>query len=276
MKKNTGLTPIMLAIAALLSACASSPTNTPLLEQARSAYQDAQNNPNVSQYAPLELKQAGDAMEMASAASTKGESQEKIDKLAYIAKQKIAISQEAAKQKASETDIAHAGTQMSEVQLAQRTVEADKAKQTTQDALARTTQLEAQLTALAAKKTARGDIVTLGDMLFATDHATLSPKGVETVQKLAEILQQNPERTVRIEGFTDSTGGGAYNRALSMRRASSVKAALLGMGVDAERMVTHGYGAAYPTASNRTAQNRQLNRRVEVLLSDEHGHTQPR
>jgi len=81
------------------------------------------------------------------------------------------------------------------------------------------------------------------------------------------VLTQNPERTVLIEGFTDSTGSAAHNLDLSQRRAESVRAALIGMGVDASRVATKGYGEAYPVAANDTSGDRQLNRRVEIVLS---------
>ena len=70
-------------------------------------------------------------------------------------------------------------------------------------------QLEAMMADLQAKKTERGMIITIGDVLFATNQATLTPAGMATVRKLAEVLVQNPERTVLVEGFTDSTGGAA-------------------------------------------------------------------
>jgi outer membrane protein OmpA-like peptidoglycan-associated protein len=73
---------------------------------------------------------------------------------------------------------------------------------------------------------------------------------------------------VSVEGFTDSTGSSAHNQQLSERRAASVAQALTSMGVPRERVVTRGYGEAYPVASNDTAANRQLNRRVEIVLSN--------
>ncbi len=295
--KHHFLKSAILASAVLLAACSSTPLTTPVLDQARGDFIAANNNPRVATYAPLEFKQASDALDQANAAAAKNESLEKVDQLAYIAKQKIATAQEVAKRKAAEADIAAAGQQRDQVRLEARTAEAERAKaaaagaeaaaaaamaQTAEaqrqaadaEAIARAAQakaaaLESMMAELQAKKTERGMIITIGDVLFATNQATLTPNGVATVRKLAEVLVQNPERTVLIEGFTDSTGSDAHNQALSERRAGSVRDALLGMGVARERVAARGYGEAHPVAANDTAGNRQLNRRVEIVLSNE-------
>ncbi|OGB26864.1 MAG: flagellar motor protein MotB [Burkholderiales bacterium RIFCSPLOWO2_02_FULL_57_36] len=284
--------PVLLGIAILVGACSSTPRTTSLLDQTRSDYVLAQNNPNVAKYAPLEMKQAGEALGQANAAAKDKDSAEKIDKLAYVAKQKIALTQEAAKQKSAEADVASAGKERDQLRLDQRTNEADQARRNaeqsrlaaqvaqgeaaeaerkTQEARARTAQLEAQLADLAAKKTERGMVITLGDVLFGTDMARLNPDGMRTAQKLADVLQQNPQLTVLVEGFTDSTGTSAHNQELSERRATAVRNALQEMGVGRDRVAIRGYGEAYPIAANNTAENRQWNRRVEIILSDANG-----
>jgi outer membrane protein OmpA-like peptidoglycan-associated protein len=305
MKKITFM-PALLAIAALIGACSSVPKTTSLLDQTRSDYVAAQNNPSVASYAPLEMKQAGEALEQANAAASHHDSAEKIDKLAYLAKQKIAVTQEVAKQKSAEANVASAGKERDQIRLDQRTNEANRAKisadqaklaaqvaqaeaaeaqrktqlaqgeaveaqRKTQEAQARAAQLEAQLADLAAKKTERGMVITLGDVLFGTDLARLNADGMRTAQKLADVLQQNPQRTVLVEGFTDSTGAAAHNQELSERRATAVRSALQELGVARERIAVRGYGQTYPVAANDTAQNRQLNRRVEIVLSDANG-----
>lgn len=297
--KKIHLAPILLAIAALVGACSSVPTTTSLLDQTRSDYRMAQSNPKVASYAPLEMKQAGEAMEQANAAASHNDSAEKVDKLAYLARQKIALTQEVAKQKSAEAEVASAAKERDQIRLAQRTNEADQAKlaaeksqlaaqaaqrstqvaqeeaaaaqRKTQEAQAHAAQLEAQLADLAAKKTARGIVITLGDVLFGTDMANLNPNGMRTVQKLTDVLRQNPQRTVLVEGFTDSTGAASYNQQLSERRAGAVQSALQELGIARERVAIRGYGESYPVAANDTAQNRQLNRRVEIVLSDDSG-----
>ena len=299
-------TPVLVAIAALMAACGSVPSSTSLLDQTRSDYAMAQNNPSVASYAPLELKQAGDALNQANALANDNGSAENIDKLAYLAKQKIALTQEIAKQKVAEADVANSSKERDQVRLDQRTneanaanIRADQARQATllaqsnaaqaqlktetalidaaisqrqaQEAQAHAAQLEAQLADLAAKKTERGIVITLGDVLFGTDLARLNTDGVRSAQKLANVLQQNPQRKVLVEGFADSTGSAAHNQDLSERRASAVRGALQDLGITPERIAVRAYGETYPVAANDTAQNRQLNRRVEIILSDDSG-----
>jgi len=76
------------------------------------------------------------------------------------------------------------------------------------------------------------------------------------------IMKENPEMRVEIQGHTDSTGPDAYNQGLSERRASSIKEYLLNKGIDSGRLVVKGYGESDPIASNETLEGRQKNRRV--------------
>ncbi|MFA6311662.1 MAG: OmpA family protein [Sterolibacterium sp.] len=301
--KRIPLTPILLAIAALTGACSSMPNSTSLLDQTRGDYQAAQNNPGVANYAPLEMKQTDVAMAQANAAASKSDSADKIDKLAYLAKQKIALTQEVVKQKTAEASVATASKERDQIRLDQRTNEANQAnanaeqskmaahmalnqaaaaqrktrdaqdaaadaQRATLEAQTRAAQLEAQLADMAAKQTERGMVITLGDVLFGTDMARLNPEGMRTAQKLADFLQQYPQRTVLVEGFTDSTGTSPHNQELSERRATAVRSTLLELGVSRERIAIRGYGESFPVASNNTAESRQLNRRVEIVLSD--------
>lgn len=282
--KTTKFTPVLLIIAGLLGACGSAPT-TSLLEQTRSDYQAVQNNPQVAQLAPLELKQADKAMAEANAAAADRQSAEEIDKLAYLARQKIALTQEKAKQKTAEKAVVSAGRERDQMRLEQRTNEADRAREATEvakgntayaerqtiEAQRRAALLEAQLADLSARKTERGMVITLGDVLFQTDKARLNQDGLNTSRKLAKVLEENPERTVLIEGFTDSTGSSAHNQRLSERRATSVRQTLQEMGVNRNRIAIRGFGESYPVASNETSEDRQMNRRVEIILSNDKG-----
>lgn len=153
---------------------------------------------------------------------------------------------------------------------------AQAARQQTQDAESRSRQLESQLRDLEAKKTDRGMVITLGDVLFDTNRAQLKSGGMRNVQKLADFFKQYPQRKVMIEGFTDSTGSNSRNQDLSDERADSVRVALVGMGIGTERITSRGYGESYPAAGNDTAAGRQLNRRVEIIVSDDSGNITPR
>ncbi|SFB93146.1 OmpA family protein [Massilia yuzhufengensis] len=301
----------LLAAAVLATACATAPMSTPTLDQARADFVAANNNPQVSQYAPLEFKQASDALDQANAAAARREALADVDRLAYVAKQRIATATEVARTKAAEANIADASRQRDAVRLEARTAEADRAKRDAEAAQAaaaqaqmqaqsaqqqaqaaqqqtaavqeqnaalvqRAAMLEAILVELQAVKTERGYVVTIGDVLFATNQANLTPNGMSTLRKLADVMAQNPNRTVLVEGFTDSTGSSSHNQELSQRRAESVASALGQMGVPRDRIAMKAYGEAFPVAANDTAGNRQLNRRVEIVLSNENAQIPPR
>jgi len=295
--KNRKSAVSILAAAVLAAACASAPVTTPTLDQARADFVSANNNPQVSSYAPTEFKQASEALDQANQAAARRESLNDIDRLAYVAKQRIATAQEVAKGKAAEADIANAAQQRDQVRLEARTAEAERAKRDAEAATAaarqaqaqaeaaqqqnaalseRAAQLESQLADLQAVKTERGMVVTIGDVLFATNQATLNPNGMSSLRKLADVMTQNPNRTVLVEGFTDSTGSASYNQDLSQRRADAVAAALVQMGVERQRIATRAYGKQFPVASNDSAADRQLNRRVEIVLSNENAAIPPR
>lgn len=263
MKKNKYV-PIALITVAMVSGCTSMPQN-PSLTEAHGRYTSAQANPDVTNLAPLELKDASDYLAKADDASSKGEGDDKVNQLAYLATQKVVIAQETAKRKTAELAVTNSGANRNEVRLEARTAEADAAKQKI-----------LQLEALNAKKTERGMVITLGDVLFSIDKSQLKPEGMRNVQKLADFLTQYPQNKVAVEGYTDSTGSDSHNQALSDRRASAVQRALMDMGISGDRVATSGYGEGYPVASNNSAESRQLNRRVEIILSDENGNIAPR
>ncbi len=122
-----------------------------------------------------------------------------------------------------------------------------------------------------ARRTERGIVVTLGDMQFDSGRSQLQPGGTRSVTQLAEFLTRHPQRRAVIEGHTDSVGRRADNQDLSDRRAQSVLAALVDLGVGADRLHATGYGPDSPVASNASAAGRQMNRRVEVVFAPEPG-----
>jgi len=282
------LFPLSLIAIAVLAACSTAPT--PQLIEARSSYAAALNDPQVAKFAAAELRQAGAQLNEAEASATKGESEAQIDQLAYVAKQRVTIAQETARQKSAELSSANAAAEREKMRLQARTVEADAAtraaaaskldaeasqrqsessQRQAQDADARSRQLEAQLKELDAKKTERGLVITLGDVLFDTNKSDLKSGGMRNVQKLAGVLKEYPQRNVLVEGFTDSTGSSEYNQDLSDRRARAVRTALQDTGVASDRISNRGYGKTFPVADNATAEGRQLNRRVEIIVSDD-------
>ena len=122
-----------------------------------------------------------------------------------------------------------------------------------------------------AKNTDRGLVLTLGDVLFDTGAAALKPGAAPTIDRLAQFMRDYPERSVRIEGHTDSAGSDFTNQTLSEQRAEAVRRALIERNLEAARITTLGYGEARPIAENESASGRQQNRRVEIVVSDEQG-----
>lgn len=287
--------PLPLITVAILAGCATPPNSS--LAEAHSSYDSATRNPQVTKLAPLELKQAGDSLNKADSAFNKGESADTVDQLAYISKQQVGIAQETAKRKEAEAVVANASANRDQVRLAARTAEANSANQQLAAANETANQQaaalaaagadsardqaliasqEKQLKELKARKTDRGLVITLGDVLFNSDKAHLKSRGMHSVRKLGDFLTQYPQRKVLIEGYTDSTGSSSHNQLLSEQRANAVQTALVDMGIGSERISTRGYGEAFPVAGNDTAANRRLNRRVEIILSDDNGNIAPR
>ena len=299
---------IAAAVLATLAACSSVPADNMQLSDARRDYQSAQAAPMAQNYAGAELRQASDALARADEARLRKESPEAVNHLAYLAKQRVAVAQEVIRQKTAEAAVTSASAERDRMRLAARTGEADAAKmqadaakaqadasmrdasaanmqadaarRESADSQARAAALQAQLDAsmkdMDAKQTNRGMVVTLGDVLFDTNRSELKAGGMRSVEKLSGFLKAYPKRTALVEGFTYSTGSDATNQTLAARRAESVQAALVGMGVTRERIAAKGYGEAFPVASNATTDGRQLNRRVEIVLSDDSGKIAPR
>tara|TARA_R110002110_G_scaffold108904_1_gene271770 strand:- start:32855 stop:33751 length:897 start_codon:yes stop_codon:yes gene_type:complete len=129
-------------------------------------------------------------------------------------------------------------------------------------------ELQRQLEELDAKQTARGMVVTLGDVLFETGRAELTGSAPAGLSKLADFLGEYPDRSIAIEGHTDSVGTEAFNFTLSQRRAAAVQTFLANQGVAQSRMRAVGKGESSPIASNDSSTGRQQNRRVEVIIEN--------
>lgn len=152
------------------------------------------------------------------------------------------------------------------LQAQQQSALAEQQRAAAAAAQARVAKLQQEMQQLQAQQTERGMVLTLGDVLFDTGRAELKPGAFATLDRLATFLRDNPERRLDIEGHTDSVGSDSLNLALSQQRAESVRAALVQRGVDGARIATKGLGKAVPVASNATAEGRQRNRRVEIVI----------
>lgn len=171
----------------------------------------------------------------------------------------------------SDADLARRQAQEQTTLLAAKTAEIQQAAEEARVAEALNKQLEAEVAQLQAIKSERGLVITLGDVLFDTGKAELKGGAMATISKIANFMKTYPTRTLLVEGFTDSRGSDSFNLALSERRANAVGSALTASVVDKERVAVRGYGESYPVASNENPVGRQLNRRVEVIISDENG-----
>ncbi|CAN5605003.1 hypothetical protein BH23BAC4_BH23BAC4_03720 [soil metagenome] len=113
---------------------------------------------------------------------------------------------------------------------------------------------------------ADGRIATQG-ILFATASAQIQPESTPTLQDIAQMLQQHPDLRLRIEGHTDNVGSADANQRLSEQRARAVVDHLVDRaGVAADRLEAVGMGETEPVDSNDTAEGRQNNRRVELVV----------
>jgi outer membrane protein OmpA-like peptidoglycan-associated protein len=122
---------------------------------------------------------------------------------------------------------------------------------------------------LTTRDTARGLVVNLSDVLFDTGQYTLRPLAREKLAKISGIVLAYPDLRLAIEGNTDSVGSEAMNQALSEKRAGAVLDYLAGQSIPAASMTSRGFGKMQPIASNDTAEGRQQNRRVELVVSGE-------
>ena len=238
-------------VLATLTACAQRPA---ALDQAQTALRAARADKDVNTYAAAELDAAQMQLQSANAAWEGGDGYDEAAHRAELATREVEIARAAAEARKSQAEIANVGEQRDRVMR--------------QSAEAQVAALRYELASLQAKQTERGIVLTVGDVLFDRGQATLKPGAVNEIARLADFLQENPQRRVRIEGHTDSTGSMTTTLVLSQRRAEAVAETLAAAGVDRGRIVATGLGPDFPVASNATAAGRQQNRRVEVVIEN--------
>jgi outer membrane protein OmpA-like peptidoglycan-associated protein len=120
---------------------------------------------------------------------------------------------------------------------------------------------------LQTRDTARGLIVNMSDVLFDTGKYALRPGAREKLAKVSGIIMSHPGLRIQVEGHTDSVGGDEYNMRLSENRADAVRGYLVEQGVQPGNVTAQGFGKTLPVADNTTAAGRQMNRRVELVVS---------
>lgn len=265
---------LMAAVAGLLAACSSTPERIEELEVARAVVPQVEASPR-SGVAASNVAEARKSLDRANRLADSGGKLGDIEFEAQVAARNAQIANEKILEAQAKEEIAKGEADRQAVLVEAREAEARRsgrqaqaAQEQAQLAEQRATTLEQELAELKAKKTDRGMVLTLGDVLFDTGLATLKPGAYLTIDRLADVLKQAPDRKVMIEGHTDSVGSDEYNQQLSERRATAVQTALLERGVRSDQITATGKGETFPVAGNDNAAGRQQNRRVEMIFTD--------
>jgi outer membrane protein OmpA-like peptidoglycan-associated protein len=277
--------PAFAASAVLLGvvACQTAPKQSAALAEAREAVGRAESNPDVGKYAATELDRARKLLVNAQgAAEQKGANDKITAQYAYLAAQMARIAEQHAQEQVAIARIKSGEVERQQILLSAREneaqqahAEAQQAHNEAQNAQAQVAQAQAEeqraneeLQNMKASQTRRGMVLTLGDVLFDTGRADLKSGAERSIDQLASFLNEHPDRHVQVEGFTDSQGAPEYNQELSQKRADTVAMAIIQHGIDAQRVRALGYGEEFPVASNQDSGSRQLNRRVEIIVSN--------
>jgi outer membrane protein OmpA-like peptidoglycan-associated protein len=238
---------------ALLTSCASGrPLNTNALDQARTVVGQLSDDPASTEVASRELASARNQLSLAETALTEKD-QVALDHHSYLAARQAETGLERILERQARQAVTQGEADRNRVLLEARNAELEARK------------------ALAAQETARGTVLTLGDVLFDTGKARLKPGADSTLNRVSDYMRRYPNTRLRIEGHTDSQGSDSLNYELSQHRALAVSDALIARGVARERIETEGKGPSLPIASNDSAEGRQRNRRVEMVFSDSSG-----
>jgi outer membrane protein OmpA-like peptidoglycan-associated protein len=271
-----------LGLGAFLVACATTPATSNALTDAHTAVQQLSEQPDAAQTAGKPLQDARDTLAQADAAAAAHKSNADVEHLAYVARRQADLGEAMLAEAQARNQVSKADAERSRIlleardrEVAQAKQQADAAQQQANTAQQQAADAQQQLADMEAKKTERGMVVTLSDVLFDTGQDTLKPGADLNLDRLSKYLEGSPGTKIIVEGHTDSRGSDAYNDALSNRRAQSVAEALESHGVSADRIDAVGRGKHYPVASNDTAVGRQENRRVEIVFSDAKGQFPP-
>lgn len=255
---------IVAALALVVSGCASSKSSEQALDAARTRFQAVKEDADVLRSAPKDVIRAGESLARADRLSSYWGSADDVSHYAYLS------------QRYSDIAVQHSAFNLNQERAVKLELERQRLQLVLREAKLLSVQeqsnwLEEQMLSLATSETERGLVMTLGDVLFDAGRAELKASANRTVLKLAQFLQLNPRRVVRIEGYTDSRGVKQENLELSRARAQTVADLLVDLGVEAKRVEVVGHGDSFPVAENASARGRAQNRRVEIVFSDEQG-----
>jgi outer membrane protein OmpA-like peptidoglycan-associated protein len=185
------------------------------------------------------------------------------------ARQEALQAQQREAESARTADQAREEAQQARALAASSVTAADLARREAELAQEQANTLRRQLENLQLRQTESGVVVTLGDVLFESGQTELREEAMASLVEVVDLLQSEPDKNIRIEGHTDSTGDAETNLKISEKRAVAVENALVSLGVDAERISSAGMGEDFPIASNESEEGRRQNRRVDVILLDD-------
>lgn len=208
----------------------------------------------------LEVEQARREAEQARLFSAT--TQEEIERTRRAATTAEELREEAARREREAREETLAARRLAEAQAS----EIELARREAQLASAAAESLRRRLELLELRETDRGVVITLGDVLFELGQTVLQADARDNLVDVVDLLQTEPERRIRIEGHTDSTGPASVNVRISQARAESVRDELVAMGIAASRIQAVGMGEEFPIASNESEDGRRQNRRVDVIL----------
>ncbi|GAC31442.1 OmpA family protein [Paraglaciecola polaris] len=285
---------ILLSGATLITACATAPNNLALVDELQLHYERLARAGDAAQYAPVALNEAQRALNQTQALADKRKPLEDITLSAQTTKYKLGIVEEKIRKGRADDMVSGAELKRKDIMLAARTEEAEQAKTSAQQALltaelakdetqsmqvraqqaeqraremeVKAAQLQQDVTAISAKTTDRGLVLTLDDILFEFGKAQLLSGSERSLKQISAFLTNYPERAIVVEGHTDAVGDTRYNQSLSEQRALSVKNALIANGVEPSQVQSKGLGEEFAVASNDTDAGRQQNRRVEIII----------
>jgi outer membrane protein OmpA-like peptidoglycan-associated protein len=285
----------------LLGACATDPSEQ--LMDARQAYTQAYQS-EANQLVPDRVYEARIALEAAERQHERKAGSDEEKHLAYIAHRKALLAMAEGDQRDYEQRLQEAQREREDVLLSQRDdiraqldeeqqqlegervataeqlEEMERRRQEEMREFEETRQQEMQelrdaMGAAARVEEGENEEVTItldGMVLFQTGESDLLPPARNRLETVAQALEQHAsDKSITIEGHTDSTGSRELNRRLSKERAESVKGYLVRQGIDPERIETVGKGPDEPLVPNDTPSNRAMNRRVEIVVGSGNG-----
>jgi outer membrane protein OmpA-like peptidoglycan-associated protein len=208
----------------------------------------------------LKMKQEAEAA--AKEASRQKAAAEKATAEAIAQQQVLAAETDKARQAAAQSDTLRQQAETAKQQAEKATQQAEYEKQELRARL-----LQQLNSILATRDSARGLVANMSDVLFRSGSVELLPAARERLAKVSGIVLAYPTLNVAIEGHTDSIGADDYNQQLSEHRAQAVRDYFVRQGINSAAVEARGYGKTEPIATNDTAEGRQQNRRVELILS---------